>query len=80
MGSGLSAPAEDEVKVRAGTLGARARWGDGPPRIVRLDDLSAPQRRVVLALLAAVRKEADPVIETPGSAHAEGHASDAAAS
>lgn len=40
-------------KVRAGQIGARTRWG--PPRIVRLDDLTPEERGVVLALIAAQR-------------------------
>lgn len=43
-------------KVRGGQIGARRRWGE--PRIVRLDDLTPPQRRLVLALVDAARKEA----------------------
>jgi hypothetical protein len=41
------------TKAQAGALGARTRWG--PPRIVRLDDLTADQRRVILALIDAAR-------------------------
>lgn len=53
------------IKQRAGRIGARVRWGD-TPRVVRLDDLTAPQRRLVLALVAAAKNEAGPaVIETP---------------
>lgn len=47
---------KDPVRVRAGRAGARRRWGE--PRVVRLDDLSAPQRRLVLALIDAARQEA----------------------
>lgn len=47
---------KDPVKVRAGSIGAHARWGD-TPRVVRLDDLSSPQRRLVLALVDAARAE-----------------------
>ena len=43
------------TKAEAGRLGARRRWGE--PRIVRLDDLTAPQRRLVLALVEAARSE-----------------------
>jgi hypothetical protein len=42
-----------QLAGRAGRLGARARWG--PPRVVRLDDLSPEQRRLVLALVDAAR-------------------------
>ena len=38
---------------------AAARWGD-VPRHVRIADLSEPQRRLVAALVAAVRAAADP--------------------
>lgn len=54
-----------------GRLGAVRRWGDGPPRIVRLDELEAPYRRMVVALVDAARKEAAPVSETSGTADAE---------
>jgi hypothetical protein len=47
-----------EKRRRAGQAGLRARWGD-TPRVVRLDDLTAPQRRLVLALIAAARAERD---------------------
>ena len=40
-------------RAEAGRSGARRRWG--PPRIVRLDDLSAEQARLVLALVAAAK-------------------------
>ena len=55
------------TKAEAGALGARKRWG--PPRIVRLDDLTTDQRRLVLALVAAARetKETAPVIEPSGA-------------
>ncbi|MDP8905499.1 MAG: hypothetical protein M3N29_09365 [Chloroflexota bacterium] len=50
---------KNSVKQRAGRAGARRRWGD-TPRVVRLDDLTPAQRRVVLALLNAVRQESTP--------------------
>ena len=37
------------VFVESGRRGARRRWGE--PRIVRLDQLSGPQRKLVLALV-----------------------------
>jgi hypothetical protein len=46
-------PTKDPAKVRAGQLGMRARWG--PPRVVRLDDLTPEQRRLVLALVEAAK-------------------------
>jgi len=48
---------KNAAKVRAGHIGARTRWGD-TPRVVRLDELTAPQRRLVLALVDAARQEA----------------------
>jgi hypothetical protein len=63
----LLSPSKDPTKVRAGRIGAQTRWGD-TPRVVRLDDLTAPQRRLVLALVDAARKEAAPVSETSGTA------------
>jgi hypothetical protein len=41
------------VRVAAGHAAANKRWG--PSRIVRLDDMTGPQRRVVLALIDAAR-------------------------
>lgn len=61
---------KNPTKVRAGTIGARARWG--PPRVVRLDDLSAQQRRLVLALISAAREEAATEVGTV-TAKAEVH-------
>jgi len=46
---------KNPVKQRAGQLGARRRWGE--PGVVRLDQLTAPQRRLVLALVDAARAE-----------------------
>lgn len=43
----------DAQKVAAGHASAEKRWG--PRRVVRLDDLTAPQRRVVLALIEAAK-------------------------
>lgn len=43
-------------RVERGRLGARARWGD-TPRVVRLDQLSAAQRRLVVALIDAAKAE-----------------------
>ena len=53
----MTIAAKDPVKVRAGQIGARSRWGP-EPRIVRLDELTAPQRRLVMALVDAARQEA----------------------
>lgn len=49
--------AKDPIKVRAGEIGARKRWGDHPTRVVRLDSLTPEQRRLVLALVAAAKAE-----------------------
>lgn len=54
----LVSATKDPTKVRAGTIGARARWG-AEPVVVRLDDLTPPQRRLVLAMVAAVREESE---------------------
>jgi len=46
---------KNATKARAGLIGARRRWGD--PGVIRLDELTAPQRRLVLALVDAARAE-----------------------
>lgn len=46
---------KNPVKVRAGQIGARVRWG--APRLVRIDDLSPEQARLVRALVEAARAE-----------------------
>jgi hypothetical protein len=61
--------AKSATKVRAGKLGARARWGE--PRVVRLDSLTSEQRRLVLALVDAAKKEAVAEVQTPATADAE---------
>jgi hypothetical protein len=48
---------KDPKRIRAGQIAARARWGE--PRVLRLDDLSAEQRRLILALVNAARSEDD---------------------
>lgn len=68
----VSTATKDPKKVAAGKAGMRSRWGDEPRR-VRLDDLTAPQRRLVLALVAAAREEAAAEIQTPAAADAEVH-------
>jgi hypothetical protein len=50
------ASGKDPAKQRAGLAGARRRWGDAA-RVVRLADLSPEQRRLVLALVDAARRE-----------------------
>jgi hypothetical protein len=52
----LIAAEKNPTKVRAGQIGAAKRWGP-EPRVVRLDELDAPQRRLVLALIDAARQE-----------------------
>jgi hypothetical protein len=49
-----------------GLRGARRRWGE--PRVVRIAELTPQQRRLVLALVDAARKEAAPVIVTSEAA------------
>lgn len=65
---------KDPVKVRAGTIGALTRWGD-TPRVIRLDELTPPQRRLVLALVDAAKNEkAAPVVsETSTGTAQEAH-------
>jgi hypothetical protein len=49
------------------------RLVDLPPagrRIVKLDDLTGPQRRLVLSLIDAARKEAAPVVTETSTAAA----------
>jgi hypothetical protein len=46
---------KDPTKVRAGRVGAERRWGS--PGVVRLDELTPPQRRLVLALVEAAKAE-----------------------
>lgn len=45
---------KDPKLVAAGKRGAEKRWG--PARVVRLDNLTPAQRRLVLALIEAVRE------------------------
>jgi hypothetical protein len=54
----MSDSRKSERHVEAGRLGASVRWG--PPRNVRLADLTPPQRRLIVALVAAVRQTSDP--------------------
>lgn len=44
---------KNPAKVAAGRAGALKRWG--PPRVVRLDELTPDQRRLVLAMIEAAR-------------------------
>ncbi len=67
---------KNPLKVQAGLLGARKRWGE--PRVVRLDSLTPAQRHLVMALISAAKSEAVTDV-TPVTAHAEGQANDRAA-
>ena len=49
---------KDPQKVHAGRLGALKRWGE--PRVVRLDEMTPDQRRLVLALVDAAKKAPAP--------------------
>lgn len=49
--------AKDPTKVRAGTIGARNRWAGHTPRVVKLDELTPPYRRLVLQLVDAAKSE-----------------------
>ena len=51
-------------KAEAGRLGARKRWGE-QPRVVRLDELTNHERRLVIALIEAA-KAADAVASSAG--------------
>lgn len=51
-----NAAPKDPRKVAAGKAGMRARWG-AEPRVVRLDELTPPQRRLVVALVDAAKAE-----------------------
>jgi hypothetical protein len=48
-------PARDPKKVRAGQIGAEARWHERTPRVLHIEDLTIEQRRLVLALVEAAR-------------------------
>lgn len=62
---------KDPVLVAAGHRGALVRWG--PPRVVRIGELSADQRALVVALVDAV-KAAPAVDANAGTAQrTEGH-------
>lgn len=52
---GAVSDSKDPVKVAAGRRGAQKRWGD--PGVVRLDELTPAQRRLVLALVDAAKAE-----------------------
>lgn len=54
--------AKNPVFVESGRRGARRRWGD-TPRVVRLHELTNSQKRLVLALIDAARREAERDVE-----------------
>lgn len=66
---GAVSDSKDPKKQRAGRVGARRRWGD--PGVVQLDQLTPPQRRLVLALVQAAKSEAAAAIEVPAAATSE---------
>lgn len=51
---GMDTKPKKDVFVESGRRGAEKRWG--PPRVVRLHDLTPEQRRLVLALVEAQRE------------------------
>jgi hypothetical protein len=61
---------KDPAKVRAGHVGARQRWGE--PRILRLDELTPTQRRVILALIGAMNAEPAEISRPAGPETIEG--------
>lgn len=72
----VSIPRElSEKRARAGRIGARKRWGE--PGVVDLAELTAPQRRLVLALVEAARNEKDAAeVQSPAASELEGHVHD----
>lgn len=50
---------KDQRLAAAGKKGAQRRWGP-EPRVIRLDDLTPPQRRLVVALVEAAKAETSP--------------------
>lgn len=66
--AGFSMPTIEDRR-EWGREGARRRWGD-TPRLIRLDSLTADQRRLVLAFVE-MAKATVPVGETSGTVEAE---------
>jgi len=61
---------KNPLKVQAGLLGARKRWGE--PRVVRLDSLTPGQRHLVAALIDAAKSiEPDEKAPAPLKADAQ---------
>lgn len=54
---------KNPIFVESGRLGARTRWG--PPRTVRLDDLTLEQARLVRALVEAARQSPENKVAAP---------------
>ena len=54
---------KDPKRVHAGQIGAAQRWG--PPRVARLDELTADQRRLDLALIGTMTKTEPAASEVP---------------
>jgi hypothetical protein len=46
-------PAKRAEAAQSGLRGARTRWG--PPRVIRLDTLEPPYRRLILAMVEAAK-------------------------
>jgi hypothetical protein len=74
VAASVSTPArpKDPARVAAGRASIRKRWG--PPRILRLDHLDPAAADVIRAAWQAAdnaaNRQADPVVETLGSAQA----------
>jgi hypothetical protein len=63
---------KNPAKVRAGRISAAKRWG--PRRVVRLDDLNADERSVVLAIVDCLAtKKTAPAVVMPGAVATGGH-------
>lgn len=43
------------TKAEAGALGGHRRWAGHAPKVLHIEDLTAEQRRLVLALVEAAR-------------------------
>jgi hypothetical protein len=66
----LVALTKDPAKVRAGKASALKRWGE-LPRVVRLDELTMEQCRLVLALVDAAKDDAPTVSDASVEASEE---------
>ena len=54
---------KNPVKVRAGQIGSRVRWG--PPRHASLTSISPAMRDIILALIAAAKETPASEISSP---------------